>query len=977
MSLTYGEQGRYSLAEALPPAEPAVPSANPVRFRATAASGLPPSAPAKASAAAHEGSAALGPGACVFDFDGDGRADVFLPRDGDRNRPGLYRNLGHGRFENVTQTAGLEAAEAGIACAAGDYDNDGRPDLAVTFPSRLVLYHNEGRGKFRDVTAEAGIRVAGSPLGLTFLDYDHDGDLDLYVAVVDNPEHPSQARNQLWRNNGNGAFTDVTEATGLAGKAPSIGMVASDWNNDRAVDLVVTGWGKAPTIFTNPREGQFVAQEPWSQTVAAPTAGVAALDFNHDGWMDLVFTHGSAPGVSLWRNVEGKRFEPVALPPTGWKRAWGVAALDYDNDGWIDIAAVGESENGAEIRLFRNRGPQGFQDVSRAVGLDRIKLDHPRALVAADYHGDGAAGLLVTQADGSAVLLRNEGGNRNSWLRLRLKGLADNKSALGAKVEIFAGALQQKWEVAGASGYLSQGPAEVIAGLGKTREADVVRILWPTGVLQDEVQLAARQPHGVDEIDRRGSSCPILFAWNGDRYEFIADVIGAGVIGHWVGPGERNLANPTEYVKVEGTRVRPRHGRLSFRFAEPMEEVNYLDQVRLLAVDHPRPIAVFSADRFLSRPPFPEFKLITSRHPRPPLGAWDQTGRNVLPQLLSRDHRYVTGFRELSFPGLAEMHYLELDLGRWEATRPLRLLMHGFIEYFTANSMYAAWQAGLQPIAPYVEALDEHGRWVKVVDDMGFPAGLPRTMVVDLSGRLPQGARRLRIATNLRIYWDQVLIDNSDGGAPSFAPHAFGGAKGGMRITEAPLAAARLHFHGYPRPVERYFPGDLDYIYEQASATGPYARHVGSYTRYGDVLELLRARDDRFVIFGSGEEVELEFDPSVLPALPAGWTRDYFFFADGFVKDMDFYEAEAQTVDPLPFHSMSGYPYAGAEPYFKDDQALDSWLAYNTRYESGRGISTLRFNYSDVWAGGPHHSRRGRRRYDMNRARRATPELKP
>jgi Tfp pilus assembly protein PilF len=938
ISQIYGEQGALSLAQRIE-AEPEVPERIPIKFLSVSDSGLPTS---RSTQMEQNSTAFLGPGVCVFDYDGDGRPDVFLAKAAG-NAPALFRNLGNGHFENVTKAAGLVSSEPGIGCATGDYDGDGLPDLAISLTGRVVLYHNE-HGKFRDVTDAAGIHAQGVPAGVSFVDYDHDGDLDLYVTSF----APFQVRNghvelspnfrspgnSLWRNNGNSSFTNVTADTGLGGEHPSLGVIASDLNNDRAVDFVVTNWQGAPVVYSNPREGRFPASQPWATPITASTAGASTLDFNKDGWMDVVFTHPEAPAITLWRNIDGKRFEPAELPKTNWKRAWGIAGFDYDNDGWIDIAAAGETDGGAEIRLFRNRGRLGLEDVTAAVGLDKIKLHDPRAVVAFDYDGDGAADLLITQLDGSVVLLRNVGGNRNNSLRIALKGLADNKSALGTKVEVFAGDQRQKWEIAGSSGYLSQAPPEVLAGLGKQKAADVVRLLWPTGVLQDEIQLAATKKQEIIEIDRRGSSCPVLFAWNGERYELITDVIGPAVIGHWVGPGERDTPDPDEYVKVEGARVKSHNGMLSFRFAEPMEEANYLDQVRLLAIDHPKDVAVFPNERFVSYPPFPDFQVISSRKAQLPLGAWDDQHNDVLPALKSRDHKYVSGFRLLKFAGFAEPHIIELDLGAWDASRPLRLLMHGFTEYFTANSMYAAHQAGIQVTAPYVEALDATGKWARVIDDMGFPAGLPRTMVADLTGHLAPGTRRIRIVTNLQIYWDQILVDNTAEDAS-------------VRVNQVSLVKAQLQFHGYPKSVEKYFPGDLDYIYEQVSLTGPYARHIGSYTRYGDVLPLLEKADDRFVIFGSGEEVTLDFDSAHLPALADGWERDYFFYANGFVKDMDFYEADALTVHPLPFHSMKGYPYPQAQHFPDDHDTVEYHLNFNTRYQSGNGISSYRFGFPE------------------------------
>src|SRR5262249_3332833 len=163
-----------------------------------------------------------------------------------------------------------------------------------------------------------------------------------------------------------------------------------------------------------------------------------------------------------------------------------------------------------------------------------VKITQPRSVAVGDVSGNGSADLIVTQAGGAPLLLRNDGGNQHNWMRIDLKPLNDNKSAIGTKVELYAGTLYQKWEVQGASGYLGQNAPSILAGLGDERSAEVVRLLWPTGVPQDEINLAAKKAQSIAELDRRGSSCPVLFSWNGHEYEFIADMIGPGVVGHWV-----------------------------------------------------------------------------------------------------------------------------------------------------------------------------------------------------------------------------------------------------------------------------------------------------------------------------------------------------------------------------------------------------------------------------------------------------------
>jgi len=881
-------------------------------------------------------------GACMMDVTGSGAMDLVLMQTGAQAIRVLHNN-GDGSFEEWdAAAAGLKAHGRAVACAVGDYDGDGLNDLAVALDDAVLLFRNLGHGKFQDVTAEAGLAPRNQPSGITFIDYDHDGDLDLFLTGA--PLKDGGTSNVLWRNNGNKTFTEWTEPTGLGGSGPTNAAILTDFNNDRAVDLVTTGDVSAPTIYVNPREGKYPTQALYRESpevIASghslpATLGIAVLDYNKDGWMDIAVTHAGAPGLTLWRNVEGanhvgRRFERVELPLHDALRGWGVTAVDIDNDGWIDLAAVLETKAGPCVKVFRNRGDGSFEDVSHALGLDKVKLTAPRGLIAADVAGDGAADLIVTQLKAPPVLLRNMGANKNHFVRLDLTGFADNKTALGVKVEVFSSGLWQKWELAGASGYQTQAPPQILVGLGDAEGIDLLRILWPTGVLQDEIDLPHQPVIAMKEADRRGSSCPVLFAWDGHKYKLVTDVIGAAVVGHWFTPSRRNTPNPGEWIKVDGDKLAPVNGKLSLRFMEPMEEVNYIDQLRLVAVDHAENVEVNPDERFLDDPPFASGRVVATAGARLPLGAWDGEGRDVLDQVSRRDHKFASGFTALPYDGFANLHVLTLDLGPLDAKSPLRLLMTGYVNYFSATSLYAAWQAGVKPISPYVEAQMPDGAWRRIADDVGFPAGLERTIVVDLTGKVPAGARKIRLATNLQIYWDQVLIDNN--------------AEAEAHTAEAPLTLATLHFRGYPKQTEGASPGDLDYDYDRVSLTGPFQRQRGTYTRMGDVTELVKSIDDRFVIFGSGEEIAAEFDATKLPALPAHWKRDYFFYANGFVKDMDWWDASPFTVAQLPFHAMSAYPYPESESYPDGKDALDYQLNWNDRWDSGEPVRSYRFDY--------------------------------
>ncbi len=1023
MSLAYGDQGPYSLAETvtLPPS--AAPPPIPVKFTPILAKDLGINLDwldqrkleeiRQGKLTSWMSSPAEAWDVCLIDYDNDGRLDLFLlANEADRGGR-LFRNAGS-QFADVTVQAGLKDMAVTHNCAVADYDNDGWPDLAVDENFRVRLYRNTGNGGFKPVESVPCVEANRSVASLLFVDYDHDGDLDLYIS---NPDVKPAAGNVLCRNNGDGTFTDWTEPTGLAAEEPSDQALLSDLNDDRAVDFLIRTGKHSIIAYLNPREGVFKPNRP---VVTNDAHQALTLDFDRDGLMDVAI--GSEHGVTLWRNSGNKAFERVLLPETQFLFVSSIASLDYDNDGWQDVLITGldrgnpkpgevfTAENLEKIRytvlLFRNNGAFGFRNVTREVGFSAFQPDYfaTSSLAAGDLDGDGDLDALLIQVGSDtspAVLLRNDGGNKNNWLKLSLKGLADNKSAIGTKVEVFAGASYQKFEITT--------PNDLLIGLGQEKQADVVRLLWPTGVLQDEVNLAANQRHEIAQIDRRGSSCPVLFAWNGSRYEFIADAIGPGIVGHWVAPGLRNTSDPTEYIMIPGSLLRERRGAngerlLSFRFAEPMEEIVYLDQLRLFAIDHPSDTDVNPSERFYaSGPPFPTGEpVLTQRtNARPPVTARDHRGRDVTELLRERDRRYASDFADAPYKGFAELHWIEFDLGEAAQTTaqdpvgaplaaplkaahprdfgvrrldaalfsrherkdgnskslasaselamtgrddarlqtngaqraaPLRLLLHGYTDYFTATSVYAAHQGGVTAIVPYVEALTPAGEWVRVVNDMGFPAGLARTMVVDLTGKLPPGTRRIRIATNLKIYWDQILIDTT----PDGTPH---------RISEAPLAGARAGYLGYPREIRGTPASDIRYDYHTVSATGPYARAAGHYTRYGDVRALVAGADDRFVLMGSGDEVAVEFDAAALPPVPEGWTRDWFFYVDGFAKDMDFYAAHPFTVTPLPYHAMPGYPYSSDHNYPNRGAHLEDQLEVNTRAVSGRPAPSYRYQY--------------------------------
>jgi Tfp pilus assembly protein PilF len=885
--------------------------------------------------------AALGGPVTLVDFDGDGDLDLFEAT-GSGQR--LYRNDG-GKFVDVTAQAGaLSVAGNGSATGvlAGDYDNDAKPDLFVLRYGASTLYHNDGNGRFSDVTAAAGIpSYPYLAISAALVDVDHDGDLDIFIAgFVDLSKTPSAdaakpsafpadfpgAPNLLLRNNGNGKFTDITAAAKVTGSlAHAVAVVPTDYDNRRDIDLLVVNFNALPSLFRNMRDGSFNDVAGETGLAKGLFTSAAAGDFNKDGFTDYYFGASDSPGSLAVSDGRG-RFTLKAAPAAAsnvtnaqFVESDAAQFLDYDNDGLLDLVRVSVGESGGGLRVWRNAGE--WSEVAPMRDPSPQKLS-PRVLASGDIDGDGDTDIVMRAASGELKFLRNDGGSRHSSFRVQLAGKVSNRSGVGSKIDARAGSLRQRFETYAATP--DPAPADVIFGLGTRTGVDAVRVLWPAGIVQAETEMAqatksAANPLAqtlvVTELDRKPSSCPFLYAWNGERFEFITDFMGGGEMGYWEAPGVRNHPDPDEYVRITDDQLKERDGRYELRVTNELEETVYVDRLQLIAIAHPSEVEIYPNEGMVE-PPRP-FKLFMTRNARPPVAATDEHGHDVLARIARLDRQYPDDFELHQIRGYAGEHSLTLDLGRESSSRTL-LLLTAWTDYAFSSDNVAASQAGLSMKPPAIQVKDAGGRWQTVIPDIGIPVGRPQTMVVDLTGKFLSGSREVRIVTNMRIYWDRILVDTSNAKAP-------------VQMLRLEASKADLKWRGFSAETTPDGREPTGYDYQRVLLTSPWKIMAGRYTREGDVRKLLSRVDDMFVISRPGDEIALSFDATALPKLAPGWKRTFLLYADGFSKEMDLNSASPDNVTPLPFHGMKSYPYSARERYPMTRARREYLDRYNTR----------------------------------------------
>jgi Tfp pilus assembly protein PilF len=786
-----------------------------------------------------------------------------------------------------------------------DFNYDFQTDLVLAGAGGVRFMRQDSPAKFTDVTPQTKLPrsiVDGDYTGAWALDIEADGDLDVLLGA------PSGVPTVL-RNNGDGTFTPIHPFSGISGVRQ---FVWADLDNDGNPDASFLDGDGHLILFHNERSGNF-------QEIAAPAnldvvKALAAADSRSSGRLDLLVVRADGAILRLTRDGEFLTQAEIARVPNATTVLNGSVRLetaDLDNNGAVDLLLTTDRQSETLIWL-------GNQDGSYTL------MDHPAEgegiFAAADVDHTGRLDLLGLDAGRQPVKAVNHGTKNYRWQVVRTRAVTAtgdqriNSFGVGGKVQIRSGLLLQAQQITG--------PQEHF-GLGTWAETDVARILWPNGVVNAEFAINADQE--VLAQQRLKGSCPFLFAWDGKGMRFVKDTVPWGsAIGLRINDlGSARIAATEEWYKIPRQDLVPRDGAYDLRITGELWETYYYDWLELMTVDHPQGTEVFVDERFVVPPV--KLAITVTGEPHAIAHAVDDRGNDVTEILRSLDGRYLDTFGRGQYQGLTRDHFVEIDLGNdVPKDGPLYLIARGWVHPSDSSINVALGQGRHEQPEPLtLEVLDGHGGWAVARRNLGFPAGRNKICLIDLTRVFRSGTpRKVRLRTNLEVYWDQIQWAR---GLPETP----------LRVIHAEPSMADLHYRGYStiHQANASSPEIPDYDH-LASTTQIWPDLEGYYTRYGDVRELLRKIDDRYVIMNAGDEISLRFPAPAAPK--AGWVRDYVIAGDGWIKDGDYNSTNSATVLPLPWHARTVYdtPPALLEDEWAYRHYPEDWLTWQTRYVS-------------------------------------------
>ena len=813
-----------------------------------------------------------------FDINQDGFWDV-LASDGEQTVALIGSQNGFS-----IQTFDIAPHEA---VAWGDLDNDGTTDRVICSELGVTIQGLEEVGD----QASRSIPVTDCQT-IRILDADHDGDLDILLGGT--------SGFHIYHNDLNGNFVPYEFENDSARETPVRQILADDLDRDRDVDLVLVSDDASNHVLLNELTWQYEPFTGLAEFENDDVRAVTALDVDMDGRLELVSASGEGK-LSVWwyGNPDWTRSElEVSVD-----NVVVLDAHDFDGDGRSDLFVA------------KNDGFVIINPRSSSILADE-KIQGLQVALPIYLTPESGPGVITASPSGIEVFTSGKG--RYPFLAIGVSGktsadqMRSNASGIGTYIKLRA---DTRWTLASSFSYYS-GPSQslmpVMFGSGGAEEADYAELLWSDGVTQSEIALKFGELHEIEEIQRQLASCPVVFVWNGEKYEFVSDVLGVAALGYFAEPGVTTPVRSKERLLLPDGLLQPRDGKFEIKIGEPMEEILYLDAATLLYFDIPDSWSLTLDERLNIKSKAPTSEPIYFQEIYRPIRAATNIESDVLDALSNTDKIAVhPGLVDPRFIGLlANESSLTVEFDKELPETHAVLIADGWVEFPYSQTSFAAYQARARYQAPTIEARDRDGMWHVIAEEFGFPGGMPRQMALPLP-KLPKGTDALRMRSNLEIYWDNIRVVKAET-LMEASTNRLSPAKATVR------SSGFAHRTTGPQRTPHY-------DYDNRLTRGDAKHASGFYTSMGDAFELVEQSDSAVAIVGSGEEIHLEFD---VPKPPKeGFRRYYAIEFQGWAKDMDLYTEHGDTVEPLPNHDN-----ITAAQLSKRNMLH---TRYNVRYQSG------------------------------------------
>ncbi|HEU4873788.1 MAG TPA: CRTAC1 family protein, partial [Pyrinomonadaceae bacterium] len=795
-----------------------------------------------------------------------------------------------------------------------DFNYDFKTDLVLAGAGGLRFFRQDNPSAFTDVTSET--KLSAATLNRYYLsawtaDIEADGDLDILVEA-------GQGAPQALRNNGDGTFLEMQP---FAGVSTISDFAWADLDADGDPDAAIVDGSNTLHVFSNERQGQFT-ERSLPNGASANANALNVMDVDNDGVLDLLVLQTDGIIARLSDKDHGAdwvRTEIARSPDPKSDRVTGPANLkvaDLDNNGGLDLVVMSSLPFESSVRCTRDCTLVWLSDENGKFNL--LQGDFGDVFDVADMNNDGRLDLIGFSSQGQLIQSINQSTKNYHWQVVRPRAVQAtgdqriNSFGVGGEMEIRAGMLVQKQPITGPLLHF---------GLGEQTSADVIRVVWPNGTVRADFEVKADQEIVTEQ--RLKGSCPFLFAYNGKQMEFVKDAVPwSSAIGLRINTlGTARVEATEEWYKIGRDQLVPRDGYYDLRITGELWETYYYDQLALMVVDHPAGTEIFVDERFVIPPA--KLEITTVSTPRKVKSAVDDKGQDVTSIVSTLDGNYLDTFGRGRYQGVTRDHYVEIDLGNEApSSGPLWLIANGWMHPTDSSINVAISQGQQEPPKPLsIEIPDGKGGWQVVRPNLGFPAGRNKICLFDLTDLFPQDIpRRLRLRTNLEVYWDSI---EWAAGIPNTE----------LKTTRLDPDMADLHYRGYSVINQKDDSSPQLPDYNRLSSSKQIWRDlIGYYTRFGDVRELLKQADDRYVIMNAGDEMSFRFAAQPPPA--PGWVRDYVIIGDGWIKDGDYNSTFSKTVLPLPYHAKNQYitPPGRLEDEWVFKQHPEDWQNYHTRY---------------------------------------------